>query len=184
MPSPLKLTRSPLPKIQRRLRTGTEQQKQHTKLPLPELAHKHTSHNSSLTLDNFIMSDSEREAIVDLQKDMNTYILHRVAISSSTADKPFLSIQDYFSLTRTTHTEKSQIAYLEVMDSVADRKDTVMQLLHDLQQRFIVGQNMKWLVLEGDAKLYEVMKSLQFEYGEELSWVIPYPGDWHMLRQH
>jgi len=115
---------------------------------------------------------------------MNTYILHRIAISSSTADKPFLNIQDYFSLTRTTHTEKSQIAYLEVMDSVADRKDTVMQLLHDLQQRFIVGQSMKWLVLEGDAKLYEVMKSLQFEYGEELSWVIPYPGDWHMLMNY
>jgi len=71
------------------------------------------------------MSESEREAIVDLQKDMNTYILHRVAISSNTADKPFLNIQDYFSLNRTTHTEKSQIAYLEVMDSVADRKDTV-----------------------------------------------------------
>ena len=37
------------------------------------------------------------------------------------------------------------------------------------------------IVLEGDAKLYEVIKSLQFEYGQELSWVIAYPGDWHML---
>lgn len=43
---------------------------------------------------------------------------------------------------------------------------------------------MKWLVLEGDAKLYEIIKSLQFEYGEELSWVIAYPGDWHMLRNY
>ena len=70
------------------------------------------------------------------------------------------------------------------MDAVADSKDTVMQLLHDLQQQFIVGKNMKWLVLEGDAKLYEVVKSLQFEYGEEMSWVIPYPGDWHMLMNY
>ena len=38
---------------------------------------------------------------------------------------------------------------------------------------------MQWLLLEGDAKLYEVMKA--FEYGDELSWIIPYPGDWHML---
>ena len=63
------------------------------------------------------------------------------------------------------------------MDAVADSKDTVMQLLHDLQQQFIVCKNMKWLVLEGDAKLYEVVKSLQFEYSEEMSWVIPYPGE-------
>ena len=48
--SPMKLTRSPLPKIQWRLRTGAEQ-KQQTKLPIQELAHKPTSVNSSLTLD-------------------------------------------------------------------------------------------------------------------------------------
>ena len=28
-------------------------------------------------------------------------------------------------------------------------------------------------------KLYEILKSLSFEYGEELSWLIPYPGDFH-----
>ena len=67
------------------------------------------------------------------------------------------------------------------MDAVADYKDTMMQLLHNLQQQFIVGKRMRWLVLEGDAKLHEVVKSLKFEYGEEFSWVISYPGDWHML---
>ena len=35
--------------------------------------------------------------------------------------------------------------------------------------------------MKGDAKLYEILKSLTFEYGEELSWLIPYPGDFHML---
>ena len=72
-----------------------------------------------------------------------------------------MNIQDYFSLIRVTHTEKSEIVYLEVMDSVADTKDTVMQLLHELHQQFIVDMNIQWLVLEGDAKLYEVIKSLQ-----------------------
>ena len=50
------------------------------------------------------------------------------------------------------------------MDAVADYKDTMMQLLHNLQQQFIVGKRMRWLVLEGDAKLHEVVKSLKFEY--------------------
>lgn len=62
------------------------------------------------------------------------------------------------------------------MDAVADSKDTVMQLLHDL--RYIVEQNRRWLLVEVDSKVYKI---IQFKYGEELQWVIPYPGDWHLL---
>ena len=75
------------------------------------------------------------------------------------------------------------MVYLEVMDAVADSKDTIMEMLHKLCERFIQKQNRKWLVVEGDAKVYEILKSLKFEYGEELNWVIPYPGDWHMQKK-
>ena len=92
--------------------------------------------------------------------------------------KKKIDLQDLFSLTRVEHAEKSQV---EAIGAVTDCKDTVMQSLHNLQPQFILGKNMRWLVLEGDAKLCEVVKCLKFEYGEELSWVIPYPGDWHML---
>ena len=122
------------------------------------------------------MSAIETEALLDLQKQVNSYILHRVAVYSSVVQLPFLNIQDYFTLTTVKQTEKSQVIYLEVMAAVADYKDSMMTLLHNLQQKCIVGQNMKWLVLEGDAKVYGIVKSLKFEYGEELSWVIPYPG--------
>ena len=33
---------------------------------------------------------------------------------------PFINVQDYFSLTRAIHTEKSQVAYLEVLDAISD----------------------------------------------------------------
>ena len=36
--------------------------------------------------------------------------------------------------------------------------------------------------MEGDGKIYEILHSLKFEYGEELKWFLPYPGDWHMLK--
>lgn len=67
------------------------------------------------------------------------------------------------------------------MDSKADSKETIRELLQDLHQQFIEGLNYEWLVVEGDGKLYELLKSLQFEYGEELSWVIPYQGDWYQI---
>ena len=93
-------------------------------------------------------------------------------------------MQDHFTLTKIIHNEKSNVAYLEVMDAVPDCRDTIMQLVHSLREKFIVGQGMRWLVVAGDAKLYEVIKSVKFEYGEELSWLIPYPGDFHLLMNY
>ena len=74
--------------------------------------------------------------------------------------------------------------YLDVLDAVADSKETMMGLLHSLRTVFIEERKMQWLVLEGDAKLYEILKSLQFEYGEELHWLLPYPGDFHLLMNY
>ena len=177
--SPLKLTRSPLPKLQRRLRIGTGGHKQQTKPPVPVLEHRQCIHHISLTVEDFLASATETEVTLELHDDLHTYILCGEA--ASTTNEPLISIQEFFSLVRTTHTEQSQVVYLEVMDAVADTKDTMMQLLHDLHEQFIVSQNMKWLVLEGDAKQYEIVK---FEYGDKLSWLIPYPGDWHMLMNY
>ena len=119
--------------------------------------------------------------MTELQGEMNAYMIHRVAVRNSSFEHPFLNLQDYYSLTRPTHTEISQVIYLEVLDAVADCKDTMLTLLHSLRSRFIEEKNMRWLVLEGDSKLYEILKNLTFEYGEELSWLIPFPGDFHML---
>lgn len=57
-------------------------------------------------------------------------------------------------------------------------------ILNDLYQEFISGRGMQWLVVEGDAKVYEILQALKFEYGRELEWVIPYPGDWHTLKNY
>ena len=78
-------------------------------------------------------------------------------------------MQDHFTLTKITHNEKSNVAYIEVMDAVADCRDTIMQLVHSFREKFIVGQGMRWLVVAGDAKLYEVIKSVKFEYGKAYS---------------
>ena len=122
------------------------------------------------------MSATETEAVLDFQKAVDSYMLHRVAICNSTVELPLLNIQDHFTLTTVTHTEISLVVYLEVMDAVADCKDTMMKLQHDLQQKFIVGQNMRWLALEGDAKLYEIVKYLKFGVwgGAQLAYSIPW----------
>lgn len=39
------------------------------------------------------------------------------------------------------------------------------------------------MIVEGDAKLYEIFQSLKLEYGDELKWLLIYPGDWHLLKK-
>ena len=103
---------------------------------------------------------------------------------NESSKNPFLNLQDYFSLIRPTNAEKSNVMYVEVMDAIADSKDTVVQMLHTLHADYIVEQSKQILIVEGDAKVYEILQSLKFEYGEELQWVIPYPGDWHLLKNY
>ena len=70
------------------------------------------------------------------------------------------------------------------MDAKADSKDTLMVLLHDLYSRYVVQQGRQYLVVTGDAKVYELLQSLKFEYGEDLHWLIPYPGDFQLLMNY
>ena len=109
-------------------------------------------------------------------------MLQKVAAAGddSTGDAT-LNIQEYFAYTRATLCEKSNIQQLNVMDAKADSKDTLISLLYDLHDRYIKTAQQKYLVIEGDAKLYELLQSLKTDYRDELEWVVPFPGDWHTL---
>ena len=200
-PSPLKLTKSPAPKRVRRPRTGTEQQ--HSTLTSEPSLHRFSDGSKDVPVDNasrpdqhpysaslkdktlsdFLMSE-EAEALTELKDEINTYMFQKVTVNNKKPQKTFLNIQDYFSVTRPNHTEKSNVLYLKIMDAIADSKDTMMAMLHDLHKQYIEEQHQQWLLVEGDAKVYEILKALKFEYGEELKWLIPYPGDWHMLKNY
>ena len=115
---------------------------------------------------------------MELQIEMDTYLLHRIPVNNKTFQEPFLGVQDDYSLTRLTCTEQSNVIYLEVLDAVADCIVTIMTLLHNSNKN---GKGLEWVILEGNAKIYEILKCLTFEYGEDLSWLIKYRGDFHML---
>ena len=70
------------------------------------------------------------------------------------------------------------MAYLSVIDQNVDDELTLINRLHD---DFI---NEQWLLLETDGAVYHKIKSIKTEYGEELSWLIPFQGDWHRLKNY
>lgn len=73
---------------------------------------------------------------------------------------------------------------MQVLDAKSESKDTLMTIFFDLNERFIKRKGNTHVVLTADAKLYEVLQSLKHEYGEELKWLLPFPGDWHMLKNY
>ena len=119
-----------------------------------------TTTRKNKTLTDFTMSSFDTMAVWELQKDLNMY---RLTLGNNEPQQVFLNIQEYFNVTRVTHTERSEVSYLQVMDAVADSKDTIMQMLHDLYQQYIVEQNRQWLLVEGDNKVYELLQALKFE---------------------
>ena len=139
--------------------------------------------NNTLGIQDFIKVNEELDAMHEMQMNLNAYIAQRTALQNKEPTKVLLNMQDYLRVTTATYTEKSNVSYLRVMDAVAD-KGTMIQLLSDLQEQFISNGIHEYIILEGDAKLYEVLQSLKFEYGECFKWLIPFSGDWHMLMNY
>ena len=79
LPSPV---RSPLQK---------ERRSQH----VPTLRQQQQFSSSPLGISDSMTTSIEKEAEMDMQQEINTYVLHRVAFYSSSLTQPFISIQDY-----------------------------------------------------------------------------------------
>ena len=178
--------KSPTSKIQRRARTEAEEE-------CPTVTHDVTlqlecNHGSTygnqpcMTIANFQICADEAAALDNFCSKMCTYMLQKQVSVCGT--KIFLNVKDYFKLHSgsTCKREKSEITYLQVMDAISDSKDTMMAVLQDLHRQFVVNQKKEYLIVEGDAKIYEVLQSLKYEYGNDLKWVLVYPGDWHTLK--
>ena len=69
--------------------------------------------------------------------------------------------------------------YVDVLSEKADCKATLTRVLAKLHRTFIAYLHQKWMFVIGDAKAYNLLQSVRFEYGNHLDWLIPTPGDWH-----
>jgi hypothetical protein len=104
---------------------------------------------------------------MDLQSSLNNIQVPRI--------KTFLSVplQD---------TKKLGISSIAVLDETADKKETGSQINNTFHEQFDVGHTCKYIVIVGNGKSYDHLINLKTEYDSSLSWVLPYPGDWHILK--
>ena len=70
---------------------------------------------------------------------------------------------------------------MEIISEKADCKSTLMGVISRLQKMFVEERGLKYVLVVGDAKTYNLLQSIRFEYQSCLKWMIPFPGDWHIL---
>ena len=80
--------------------------------------------------------------------------------------------------------EKSNVVYLDVVNAHADNRETVKYVLDNLAKEFHESLDLDHLLVVGDAKTFDHLEALKVEYGEDLDWMIPFPGDFHVLMNY
>ncbi|KAJ8048223.1 hypothetical protein HOLleu_00452 [Holothuria leucospilota] len=63
----------------------------------------------------------------------------------------------------------------------AESQQTMLSVLYILHEKHQTGIRTAFLVVAGDCKTYDIIIHLKRLY-EELDWVIPYLGEWHLLK--
>ena len=82
------------------------------------------------------MTDSEEAALDALRSDLTVYVLQKNASDKS----DFLGLKIYMQAMRPKSTPKSNVVYWQIVDAPSENKDTLISIIQDLHQRFIVGQ--------------------------------------------
>ncbi|CAC5377131.1 unnamed protein product [Mytilus coruscus] len=134
---------------------------------------------SHLTLSDFDCSSNESKSYIKFKEDMNRYGFTKFYLQEKHISVP--GVKTFFSLP-TQDTEKSSFTSIAVLDETADKKETVLQVLNILHEKFQIGNQYDYAVVVGDGKSYDYLIKLKKEYGASLNWVLPYPGDWHILK--
>ena len=177
--------RSPLPKRQRRMRTGTEGQTpdnstpDHTPSTCKTLAMPSVA-ASTMSINAFRTNDGETRSLAELQDMCTTYMVQKVA--SSTHSATFLDLQTHSLYHNVQESECSNvIIYYKVLHQRCDDKETLLNIVNQLYLE-LVAKNKKCVLLEGDQATYKRLQSIKAEYGNDLKWTVPFPGDWHILK--
>ena len=198
---------SPLQKRHRvRARTGTElsNYSNSTQLALSDTSyHFEDASNyvpqTVLKIDMFRPLDEERSALLtsrtrllhfcllkDIYQINKDQILEKLNLEDMDANKvEMANMQEFCTLyDKDLQPDVADVVYVNVLDERADDKDTVLHVVNQLYTEHVCKQGKRFLVLERDAKTYEIIQNLKEEYGKDLSWLYAYPGDWHLLKNY
>ena len=138
-----------------------------------------------LSMDNFLITPIEEKEMEKMLHCTMGYMMYKQQIVNESQGKLCgKSPQHFLRCLEDADTERSNVVYIDILDEYADSKETILHVLGILQKKLSIGHKMKWLAVVGDAKTFTHLEALKIEYGTDPDWLIPLPGDWHVLKNY
>ena len=120
-----------------------------------------------LSIDDFRVTAIESTELVHFMGNATSYCLLQNGLP---CDKGLIGLQAFISIsTNAPKPEVGVVKYVQVLDEVADSKDTVLHIISELYEEYISKHKNKFLILEGDAKTYDIVQAVKFEYDKILT---------------
>lgn len=188
--SPHKLTRSPCPKRYKRARTfheartltGRDIPSSHREVHFQQ-QNTNSAPNSNVDFESFQIQVPEMKCMEQASKTIFQYMLQKEAVGT---EKILLDLKTYYGCTgaETVPAEKSTVVYLSIVDKHADTVEAMDEVISKLYSEYKVGTDTDYLVVAGDQKTFSRLCEIKHAYGRDLDWLIPFLGDWHLLKNY
>ena len=148
--------------------------------PLQQLAQNPYITLKSASLSDFQLCNTESDELYLFQKICFSYIGVKKALMTSNESDKAISLKSF----RHVNCSTAVYTYQNVLDQNADNKETIADVLSLAYEEFKLGTEIQHLVVAGDAKTYSHLQTLRFEHGNKMSWLLPFIGDWHVLKNY
>ena len=148
-----------------------------------------TLHNSTqieqVTDDSFFLYDfgDERQAWEQFLDTLLT--VEQKRLDSTPGDLKSTLLQDIKNVMPDfTPENPDNVAYATVKTAQSAKTNDVANYLHDLKKDLKIGEQgyPEQVVLGGDQQTYAIVKNLLKKFPSTFSWIVPVPGDWHLLK--
>lgn len=134
--------------------------------------------NSDVTLDRFLEQPNESIEREDFESKIFSYMFARHKLPNRLVLNDFKTL---YAETKCKNSTPSNIHYMELLDEHPDSADTMRHVAEILLQNCSSVYQNGYVVLVGDGKTYEHLMKIKCLYGSELTKLLIFPGDWHIL---
>ncbi len=116
-----------------------------------------------------------------IKLDIFSYMISKY-VGSKTDASNLPGIKVFMSRQEEPTAEQSAYTYIDIINENADSKETMENVICKLYKTMEIHSYLKYLVVVGDGKTYDHLVKIKCEYGKSLKWLLPFPGDWHTLK--